>query len=102
MRLRRVAGQWKIAPEEEGLENTREYGPLQVYAMLLARDEKAAAERRCKDLERKARFDEYMKAVTEAGLFTGSVLVARDGEVLLSKGYGMASIEHGVPNTPRL
>jgi RNA polymerase sigma factor (sigma-70 family) len=99
-RLRRVAGQWKIAPEEEGRENTREYGPLQVYAMMLARDEKAA-ERRREDLERKARFDEYMKAVTEAGLFTGSVLVARDGKVLLGKGYGMASIEHGVPNTPK-
>jgi RNA polymerase sigma factor (sigma-70 family) len=100
-RLRRVAGQWKIAPEEEGRESTRDYGPLQVYAMMLARDEKAAAERRRQGLGRKARFDEYMKAVTEAGLFTGSVLVARDGEVLLSKGCGMACIEHGVPNTPK-
>jgi CubicO group peptidase (beta-lactamase class C family) len=100
-RLRRVAGRWKIAPEEEWRENTKGYGPLQVYAMMLARDEKAAAERRRKDLDRKARFDEYMKAVTEAGLFTGSVLVARDGEVLLGKGYGMANIEHDVPNTPK-
>jgi RNA polymerase sigma factor (sigma-70 family) len=100
-RLRRVAGRWKIAPEEEGRENTREYGPLQVYAMMLARDEQAAVERRRKDLDRRARFDEYMKGVTEAGLFAGSVLVARDDEVLLAKGYGMASIEHSVPNTPK-
>jgi RNA polymerase sigma factor (sigma-70 family) len=100
-RLRRVAGQWKIAPEEEGRENATEYGPIQVYAMMLARDEQAAAERRRKDLDRREKFDEYMKAVTEAGLFTGSVLVARDGEVLLGKGYGMANIEHSVPNTPK-
>jgi CubicO group peptidase (beta-lactamase class C family) len=30
--------------------------------------------------------------------FSGSILVARDGKVLFSKGYGMANLEHDVPN----
>ena len=32
--------------------------------------------------------------------FTGAVLVARDGNVLLSKGYGQANLEWQIPNTP--
>jgi D-alanyl-D-alanine carboxypeptidase len=32
--------------------------------------------------------------------FNGVVLVARDGQVLLRRGYGTASIEAGTPNTP--
>jgi RNA polymerase sigma factor (sigma-70 family) len=99
--MRRVAGRWKIAPEEEREENAKEYGPIQVYAMMLARDEKAAAQRRSKDLGVKAKLDEYMKATTEAGLFAGSVLVGRENKVLLSEGYGLACIEHSVPNTPK-
>jgi CubicO group peptidase (beta-lactamase class C family) len=31
--------------------------------------------------------------------FSGSILIARDGKVLLSKGYGMADWDHQVPNT---
>jgi len=46
------------------------------------------------------RIDEYLSILVEEGEFSGSVLFADDGEVLLSKGYGMANIEHGVPNTP--
>ena len=47
------------------------------------------------------RADEYLSAAARAGKFSGSVLVARGGRVLLSKGYGMASLELRVPNTPR-
>ena len=32
--------------------------------------------------------------------FSGSVLIAQHGHVLLSKGYSMADWDHGVPNTP--
>src|SRR5262249_31698818 len=28
------------------------------------------------------------------------ILVARDGKILFSQGYGMANLEHDVPNTP--
>jgi CubicO group peptidase (beta-lactamase class C family) len=34
-------------------------------------------------------------------LFSGSVLIARDGQVLLSKGYGMADQKLGIANTPQ-
>ena len=46
--------------------------------------------------------DRYLNAAVETGKFSGSVLIARDGEVLVSKGYGMANMELGVPNTPRM
>ena len=48
-----------------------------------------------------AKFDEYLTAITKQGRFTGSVLVARDGKVLFSKGYGMANLEFDIPNTPQ-
>ncbi|MFC2164126.1 serine hydrolase [Acidobacteriota bacterium] len=45
----------------------------------------------------KADMDAYLKSVN----FNGSALVAAGGEVLLSRGYGMANFEHDVPNTPQ-
>ena len=47
-----------------------------------------------------SRIDEYLTGRTSAGQFSGSVLVADDGEIVISKGYGMANIELSVPNTP--
>jgi CubicO group peptidase (beta-lactamase class C family) len=46
------------------------------------------------------KINEYMDALVKAGKFNGSVLVARQGKVLLSRGYGMANFELDVPNTP--
>jgi CubicO group peptidase (beta-lactamase class C family) len=43
----------------------------------------------------------YLQAYVKTGYFMGSVLVAHAGEVLLSKGYRMANLEHEVPNTPQ-
>jgi CubicO group peptidase (beta-lactamase class C family) len=43
---------------------------------------------------------EYMDRATKAGLFSGAVLVARGGKLLFRKGYGLASLEYGIPNTP--
>jgi CubicO group peptidase (beta-lactamase class C family) len=48
------------------------------------------------------RVDEYMNAAVKQGKFSGSVLIAREGRVLVSKGYGMASLELDVPNTPQM
>lgn len=45
--------------------------------------------------------DKTLTALAEQGRFSGSVLVARDGKVLVSKGYGLANMELGVPNTPQ-
>lgn len=44
--------------------------------------------------------DEYMKAVLEVDGFSGTILVARNGKPIVSKGYGQANIELNVPNTP--
>jgi CubicO group peptidase (beta-lactamase class C family) len=47
------------------------------------------------------KIDNYLTALTDAGRFSGTVFVARDDTVLLSKGYGMANYEFSVPNTPQ-
>jgi CubicO group peptidase (beta-lactamase class C family) len=43
--------------------------------------------------------DSYMNDIVNAGWFQGAILVARDGQIIISKGYGMADAEHGTPNT---
>ena len=42
----------------------------------------------------------YLQTHLNNNHFMGSVLVSRGEEVLLTKGYGMANLEHNVPNTP--
>jgi len=48
-----------------------------------------------------AKVDEYMNAAVKADGFSGSILVARDGSAIASKGYGLANVELNVPNTPQ-
>ncbi|MDJ0532849.1 MAG: serine hydrolase [Xenococcaceae cyanobacterium MO_207.B15] len=43
----------------------------------------------------------YLQAYVETGYFMGSVLVSCGEELLLSKGFGMANLEHSIPNTPQ-
>src|SRR6516225_4345785 len=43
----------------------------------------------------------YMDARMKISKFSGSVLVARNGEVLFEHGYGLANVEHNAPNTPK-
>jgi CubicO group peptidase (beta-lactamase class C family) len=45
--------------------------------------------------------DRYLTELVDAKLFQGVVLVARDGQVLISKGYGFADAGRGIPNTTR-
>jgi CubicO group peptidase (beta-lactamase class C family) len=44
--------------------------------------------------------DAYMDARVKANDFGGTVLVARKGKILLSRGYGAANLEWRVPNSP--
>ncbi|HVG30815.1 MAG TPA: serine hydrolase domain-containing protein [Pyrinomonadaceae bacterium] len=44
--------------------------------------------------------DEYLSARTEAGRFSGAVLVARGDRVIFRQGYGFADVERRVPYTP--
>ncbi len=48
-----------------------------------------------------AELDAYCRAAAEVLHFQGVVLVARDGTPILEKGYGFASRELGVMNTPQ-
>lgn len=47
-----------------------------------------------------AKADEYLKTSVKLDQFIGSVLVAKNGVPIFSRGYGMANIELNVPNTP--
>jgi CubicO group peptidase (beta-lactamase class C family) len=47
------------------------------------------------------KFDQYMNAVTSQQKFSGSVLAARDGKIIFSKGYGLANAELDVANAPQ-
>ena len=47
-----------------------------------------------------ARMEQVVRSYVVAKEFMGSVLVARDGKVVLSKGYGEANLEWDVPNSP--
>jgi CubicO group peptidase (beta-lactamase class C family) len=46
------------------------------------------------------RVDEYIDTAVRENRFSGSILIAREGRVLVSKGYGLANRELGVPITP--
>lgn len=47
------------------------------------------------------RLDEHCLSLAQSGDLNGCVLVSSEGRILLSKGYGMASFEKGIPNTPQ-
>jgi CubicO group peptidase (beta-lactamase class C family) len=46
------------------------------------------------------RVDDHLRALADVGLFSGAVLVARDGKVLIEAAYGDADIAAKTPNTP--
>jgi len=46
------------------------------------------------------RLDQVAKSYTPGNAFMGAVLVVQKDKVLLNQGYGMASLEWGVANTP--
>lgn len=48
-----------------------------------------------------AKIDEYVSAQAKNRQFSGAILVSSEGKVLLKKGYGLANIEHNVPNSPQ-
>jgi CubicO group peptidase (beta-lactamase class C family) len=55
---------------------------------------------RISDQELVSKASQYMDNLAKLDYFSGAVLIARDGRVLLSRGYGMADLEHDVPNAP--
>ena len=51
------------------------------------------------DADLTARLDHVMAVYQTSRNFMGSALVAKNGKILLEKGYGMANVELDVPNT---
>jgi CubicO group peptidase (beta-lactamase class C family) len=51
--------------------------------------------------EIQTKVDEYMNAAVTVNGFSGSILVAENGQPVVSLGYGMANLELAVPNTPQ-
>ncbi|MFI5071921.1 MAG: serine hydrolase, partial [Terriglobales bacterium] len=47
-----------------------------------------------------SRMDQVIQSYVSNKQFMGSALVARDGTIVLSKGYGFANLEWEVPNSP--
>jgi CubicO group peptidase (beta-lactamase class C family) len=47
------------------------------------------------------KIDQYMQAAVHVDHFMGTVLVAQRGRVIFSRGYGMANVKRGLPNTPQ-
>ncbi len=45
------------------------------------------------------KFDEVLSRYSDVGLFTGSVLIAQHGKILLDKGYGFSNVKEGKGNT---
>ena len=47
-----------------------------------------------------AKADAHVLSYANTGRFQGSVLLAKGGQIILSKGYGLANVELDVPNKP--
>ena len=45
------------------------------------------------------RVDSLLTVYSNKKMFSGSILIAKDGKALLSKGYGMANYSYDIPNT---
>lgn len=52
------------------------------------------------DLTLESRLDAYLAPFVEMGAFRGAVLIGRGDDIVLVKGYGMADLDHNIPNTP--
>ncbi len=49
--------------------------------------------------EIKLKIDEYMNRYVKTWAFSGAIMVIKEGEVVFKDGYGLANIEHNIPNT---
>ena len=74
---------------------------INLVALCLILVASVAAQSQASKQELSAKVDDYINGLVKANQFNGSILVARDGHVLVSKGYGMANLEYETPNTPQ-
>ncbi len=85
-----------IAPELLPISNTDP-----VYSLLTEENTMAIAIQKSTSVSTTviAEMEAYLQAHQDLGWFSGSALVVRAGEPIFAEGYGMASLEHQIPNT---
>jgi CubicO group peptidase (beta-lactamase class C family) len=71
------------------------------HLMIPVADSSAPVALSPEDKEGLAKIDAIMGRLNDGGLFEGVALVARDGQIIFSKGYGLADREQNIPNTPQ-
>jgi CubicO group peptidase (beta-lactamase class C family) len=47
-----------------------------------------------------SKIEQYMAAQVERGHFNGTILLAKNGQILFCRGFGMANLEHDIPCGP--
>src|SRR5947209_7804886 len=72
-----------------------------MVALLVGADGASSGQPSTKPAQLEAQVDAYLRPYLDLGGFNGSILIAKGGRVLLSKGYGMANYELNVPNAPQ-
>lgn len=72
-----------------------------LIALSLVVVQSVSAQKVHSDKQNATEIERYMKSAVEYERFTGSILVARDGKPIVSKGYGLANVEYDAPNTPK-
>lgn len=73
---------------------------LLIGLCLLIVFQSVSAQKPKSDKQIAAEIEAYMKTAVEHEKFSGAILVARDGKPIVSRGYGLANVEHDIPNTP--
>jgi CubicO group peptidase (beta-lactamase class C family) len=68
-------------------------------ALLLPTSALRASTGKVNEQSLEAKVDAYVKPYLEMKAFSGTILIARKGKIVLEKGYGMANYELNVPNT---
>lgn len=48
-----------------------------------------------------SKIDQYFQELEEQQIFSGTILVAKDNDIIISKGYGMANHDYDIPNTSK-
>ena len=75
-------------------------GSIPVFAESAANQAATSKSAQVQGSDGAIRMEQVVQSYVSSKQFMGSVLVARDGDVMLSKGYGSANLEWGIPNSP--
>lgn len=89
----------KFGPFEAGLKMLRKKALALAFLVSLASQQRILA-LSIESIDILRKVDEYVQTFLEIKNFSGSVLIAKDGKILVRRGYGMANYELGVMNMP--